>query len=666
MEASTLVLPALIALSLLAIITSAIGIVFQIRRERMPDATRFENVRELREQEERTLADRRAELSIVEQKIQDRDRLIAEVSAYDERVQQLRAELESLEPARADIEATRRDAADAAAELAEQVQKLADVEERLAERNRQWDNLDEEKEAKKQAIEAAVRRLEQIGSDIERMSSERLAVEKELGPLLAERDAALRAIADSQLVEARVAAMTIQLETLAAGVSDALEQKRDLDTIQAGLAQSRVEQARLEESVTRLAALRAKLSAETSGDVSEADEAALIADLRQSPNALASPAMLRGSRRSETEALQSVSGYLKDLGLKYSKRTVRSFHTALKINDFSQLTVLAGVSGTGKSLLPRRYAEAMGIHFLQIAVEPRWDSPQDLLGFYNYVEKRYRATDLARLMVQLDPYDTSGLREGDRSDHMGLVLLDEMNLARVEYYFSEFLSRLESRPRQSDVADPVKRSDAKIPLDIRGLSRSLSLFPSHNVMFAGTMNDDESTQALSDKVLDRGNVMQFAAPKTFEKPRADANVERPKGAQSFSQWREWIQTADTMVVQRRQLIDGHVEKLADIMERCGRPFGHRLRDAMLAYVANYPGNDGSGGDAVALADQVEFRIMPKLRGLEIDGHAQELDDLEVLLRDLGDMEFANRVGDLRSQQSAGTGLFVWRGLTRGE
>jgi hypothetical protein len=57
---------------------------------------------------------------------------------------------------------------------------------------------------------------------------------------------------------------------------------------------------------------------------------------------------------------------------------------------------LAGVSGTGKSLLPRRYAEAMG--FLQIAVEPRWDSPQDLLGFYNYIEKNYRATDLARII----------------------------------------------------------------------------------------------------------------------------------------------------------------------------------------------------------------------------------------------------------------------------
>lgn len=77
-----------------------------------------------------------------------------------------------------------------------------------------------------------------------------------------------------------------------------------------------------------------------------------------------------------------------------------------------------------------------------------------------------------------------------------------MNLARVEYYFSEFLSRLEARPRFSDAVMERKRADAMIPIDIRGMKLPVSLFPSHNVLFAGTMNDDESTQALSDKVLD--------------------------------------------------------------------------------------------------------------------------------------------------------------------
>jgi hypothetical protein len=151
------------------------------------------------------------------------------------------------------------------------------------------------------------------------------------------------------------------------------------------------------------------------------------------------------------------------------------------VNDYAQLTILSGVSGTGKSLLPRRYAEAMGMHFLPIAVEPRWDSPQDLLGFYNYIEKRYRATELARALIQMDPYDTSELSKGRTDDHMLLVLLDEMNLARVEYYFSEFLVRLEARPRYEDADQKQRRRDGELLIDIRSQVRAArSVFPGHN------------------------------------------------------------------------------------------------------------------------------------------------------------------------------------------
>jgi len=667
MDASTLVLPALIGVSLLAIITSAIGIVFQIRRERLPDATRYENIRERRLQEEQALADRRAELSIVEQKIQQRDRLIAEVSAYEERIGALKAEMDALEPARADIEATRREAAEVAADLAEAEQELDEVEEKLEKRRAEWDGLDSDRDAKQKAIAAADARLEQLTSDLERLREERKEIESELGPLRAERDAALRTVEEARLLESRVASMQTALDQLQQEIGGAADQRAALEAARLELLQKRSEIEALSERISLLEARKAKLDAETGSGVEvDIDNSAIVSDLKIVPNALALPARLRGSKRSEADALAEVSGYLKSLGLRYPDRTVRAFHTALKINDYSQLTVLAGVSGTGKSLLPRRYSEAMGIHFLQIAVEPRWDSPQDLLGFYNYVEKRYRATDLARMLVQLDPYDTTKFGDGSRHDHMALVLLDEMNLARVEYYFSEFLSRLEARPKFGDVDDETKRNDARIPLDIRGLKQSLSLFPSHNILFAGTMNDDESTQALSDKVLDRGNVMQFAAPKSFEKPKADIGVERPSEGQSFRAWRSWVKSPDSMSDQRRKVVDDRIGRLAAIMERSGRPFGHRLRDAILAYVANYPNDGSSSGDNAALADQIEFRILPKLRGLELEGREQEFDDLQALLGELNEGEFASRIAELREQQQGGTGLFVWRGITRGQ
>ena len=148
----------------------------------------------------------------------------------------------------------------------------------------------------------------------------------------------------------------------------------------------------------------------------------------------------------------------------------------------------------------------------------------------------------------MDPHVSvpKGENGKDRKDHMSLVLLDEMNLARVEYYFSEFLSRLEVRPRYEDGLDDSKRRDALIPIDIRGLQETISLFPSHNVLFAGTMNDDESTQALSDKVLDRGNIMQFAAPRDFANQPIGQVVARPHEAQSFASWRTWVKSPDTL------------------------------------------------------------------------------------------------------------------------
>ena len=152
-----------------------------------------------------------------------------------------------------------------------------------------------------------------------------------------------------------------------------------------------------------------------------------------------------GGPETETHALDHTQQRLKGLGLLYPQRVVYAFHTAMKVNETTQMAVLAGISGTGKSQLPRRYAEAMGIGFLQVPVQPRWDSPQDLMGFYNYIESRFRPTDMARALFHMDawngPSDSKALQ-----DRMLLILLDEMNLARVEYYFSDFLSRLESRP----------------------------------------------------------------------------------------------------------------------------------------------------------------------------------------------------------------------------
>ena len=103
-----------------------------------------------------------------------------------------------------------------------------------------------------------------------------------------------------------------------------------------------------------------------------------------------------------------------------------------------------------------------------------------------------------------------------------------------------------------------------------------------------------------------------------------------------------------------------------VMQSCGRPFGHRLHDSMLAYIANYPREGRARLDIhLPLVDQIEFRILPKLRGIEIDGHRAHFETLAEIIRgDLQDATFADALLEQVEKQSGGNGLFVWRGLTR--
>ena len=382
------------------------------------------------------------------------------------------------------------------------------------------------------------------------------------------------------------------------------------------------------------------------------------------------------SRIDELTALDNVSNHLNAQGLIFSPRILRAFHTCMKVSDISPITVLAGISGTGKSELPMRYAEAMGIHSLRIAVQPSWSSPQDLFGFYNYLEKRYKATELARVLVRMDPYNFRGdqlalkeIQKASRSSRLLLVLIDEMNLARVEYYFSEFLSTLEARRAVVDPSDPIKRAPAEI--EIEGSRRSseddelsamnIRLWVGSNVLFAGTMNEDESTQTLSDKVLDRSNVLRFGKPPARDGATTNRSDNfRSEQALAHETWKSWIQTSRDAPWTKE--VDDWTERLNDSLEKIGRPFGWRVRDAIHQYIANYPGVRGGSEYKTAMADQVEQKIIPKLRGLDLIQSQESLNGVLDVLDELGDEVLLNTFREC--QQDTMYGTFNWRGVTR--
>jgi predicted nucleic acid-binding Zn-ribbon protein len=372
------------------------------------------------------------------------------------------------------------------------------------------------------------------------------------------------------------------------------------------------------------------------------------------------------AKDAENAALQTTAAYLESHGLQYPKRVLHAFHAALKTADMSPLVVLAGISGTGKSLLPKRYSEAMGIHMVSLAVQPRWDSPQDLFGFFNHLEGRYKATELARAMVQFERYNRSTWNlpkdwKHERDDRMLLVLLDEMNLARVEYYFSEFLSKLETRRSiLSTEADARSRDPVEIALDTGSLregEHNIRLYPGRNLLFTGTMNEDESTQSLSDKVLDRACVLRFGRPAKMASAQAQTPLVAEKNGLAYDTWRLWCEPDLSSADEKK--VNAWIGELNDAMEQIGKPFAHRVHQAILSYAGNYP--QEANRVQLAMADQIEQRIMPKLRGIELEGNKDALDAIKKVIKQADDAALI-KAFDVAAEHHSGT--FLWRGLDR--
>ncbi|NCC84892.1 MAG: hypothetical protein EOM03_12310, partial [Clostridia bacterium] len=375
-------------------------------------------------------------------------------------------------------------------------------------------------------------------------------------------------------------------------------------------------------------------------------------------------------KEDEYGALETFKSELQQRGIHFPGRVVDAFHTSLKCQSINPLTVLAGVSGTGKTLLPMKYAEFMGLHSLVIPVQPRWDSPQDLFGFYNYLEKEYKATELSRALVRLDKYNYPESEYGAKyawpRKRLLMVLLDEMNLARTEYYFSEFLSKLELRRQVDDPDTPAQRAKAEIELDTGpGSQHSFRIWVPNNVFFVGTMNEDETTQTLSDKVLDRSNVLRFGKPDVRQTIQTNAKKqEQQRPYLTYEKWMSWQRDSLPNDSWWNQA-DSWIRSINNGLDRVGRPFGFRVEDAIHLYLANYPRVNSDGRYKLAFADQIEQKIIPKLRGLDMNdpNTIACLGEVETVIEVLGD-DALSRTFKAANQESRNLGMFTWRGVTR--
>jgi len=354
---------------------------------------------------------------------------------------------------------------------------------------------------------------------------------------------------------------------------------------------------------------------------------------------------------SETKFLGEFENHLLSQGFAFHERVLRAFHTSLKIQDISSLVILAGISGTGKSQLPQQYADYIGAEKITLPVQPRWDSPQDLQGFYNYIEKKYKPTELTKGLWQYE------YQKDHMSDRMIIVLLDEMNLAKVEYYFSDFLSKLENR------------SNCYLNLDFGSIpigeeKRRLRIPP--EFLFVGTMNEDETTQSLSDKVLDRANILTFGRPEALKLKEENQGFHPAISRDSYLPYTGflgWNKRTDPSSDIVKQIKGDFLDKANRIMESLGHPFAHRVYQAITRYVINYPGVIDGDTQAfnASIADQFGQKLLPKLRGIMVEDNKQELNELSALIENLNDPALQNAFENAKNA-SRSYGQFQWRGL----
>ncbi len=175
----------------------------------------------------------------------------------------------------------------------------------------------------------------------------------------------------------------------------------------------------------------------------------------------------------------------------YELPVLRSFIAGLAS---SRLIILEGLSGTGKSMLPRMFAEFINHKAFFAPVQATWRDKTDLLGFYSEFTKTFKTTDFLKNVYAASYNDT-----------VNLCVLDEMNISRIEYYFADFLSILEYPPEDWKVKVIEPQTEQYLPAK---LTDGYLTVPT-NTWFIGTANTDDSTFTITDKVYDRAIILDF-------------------------------------------------------------------------------------------------------------------------------------------------------------
>lgn len=263
--------------------------------------------------------------------------------------------------------------------------------------------------------------------------------------------------------------------------------------------------------------------------------------------------------------LDEIARAVRSEGLRIDDRTLRRFHLALQARGF---VILSGISGTGKTWLAEAYARAVRGELLLAPVAPNWNTNEDLLGYLNPLDGTYYDTHFSRF-VRAAASEWRAAAAEQRPARPFFLILDEMNLARIEYYFAQFLSALEVRARAGVGTLHLGYDEVEL---------------GGNLKVIGTVNIDETTHGFADKVYDRAQLIELVAPRDALAAHM-GNV--PHARDLLAAWDALHEVA---------------------------PFAFRVVDEIDGYVQACAALDVPWTDA--LDEQLLQKVLPKVRGVD--------------------------------------------------
>lgn len=306
------------------------------------------------------------------------------------------------------------------------------------------------------------------------------------------------------------------------------------------------------------------------------------------------------------EILLSASQYVKASGFKYHFEEIANFYLSLRAKPF---VILAGISGTGKTQLPRKFGESLGFNIeeqiIQVPVRPDWTDGSELLG-YTSLDNIFTPKDLTIAIQKaiLNP------------DKPYFFILDEMNLARVEHYFSDYLSIIETRTRDEKnniITDKILREEMLIGAKNSEIFKNLRL--PQNLYLIGTVNMDETTHSFSRKVLDRANSIEM---NDVDLNWIESEEKCIKKLQNISNeiFKTTYLSSIEISKQDKESINSEMKMLISvnhILEKADLHFAYRVRDEVAFYLILNKKHKLIDSE-VAFDFQLVQKVLPRIHG----------------------------------------------------